>query len=152
MVVLRFQLLAVPGIQDWGCSLNIYEYKSSVANIFFLEMARRWHHWLWKVEWKLFCWVSPFNLIAHPASEHLDTHVTRVLARKKENLRMMRKISSSCQGRLFTSGHLIIGCLSRSFVLPSPTKQEREERAEHKEQLRLTCRSYHPKTILHCLQ
>ena len=36
--------------------------------------------------------MSPFNLIAHPASEHLDTHVTRVLARKKENLRMMRKI------------------------------------------------------------
>ena len=148
MIVLRFQLLAVPGIQDWGCSLNIYEYNSSVANVFFLE--RCWHLWLWKVEWKLFCWVSPFNLIAHPASEHLDTHVTRVLAREKESLRM---ISSSCQRWVsFTSGHLIIGCLSRSFVLPSPTKQEREERAEQKEQLRLTCRSYHPKTILHCLQ
>ena len=97
-VVLRFQLLAVPRIDI--CKRN-------VGND--VDIYRFWFRgWM-----EAFCCLSPLDLISHPASKHLHTHIPRVLRKnekkreylkkKKENMRMGTNYRRTFNFRLFIS-------------------------------------------------
>ena len=98
----------------------------------------RWHDWFGKGWMESFCGLlSPLDLIAHPPAKHLHTHIARILTEQNQHFKktwiismvmVMKKIQHIAWKWWWwlTAGQSIFGCLSRSFVLPSPTKQERE--------------------------
>ena len=98
----------------------------------------RWHDWFGKGWMESFCGLlSPLDLIAHPPAKHLHTHIARILTEQNQHFKktwiismvmVMKKIQHIAWKWWWwlTAGQSIFGCLSRSFVLPRPTKQERE--------------------------